>query len=260
MKNITYLLFLFLIVIGCKSNLSDTEKKQVSELIRKAQVHRMNGHLDQAQVNYLKALEIDKKNTAIQYDLIGVYIEKDTLDLAFQVLKQIPEEERESTDYYHVEGGLYDYNGQSQKAIKSYQKALNLTQVPVVINQQDLNPLINYAMLETLAGKKEQGVNRLNNTLSFSWLAESDKALLQNFRNEFEYYQGTGVVEFHATRDFSILTNNPDSLEQVLKTHHINIKAKSTGQHHDSTEIFFSKKFKSGIEKLGIKLYLNNNL
>ena len=103
-------------------------------------------------------------------------------------------------------------------------------------------------------------VNRLNNTLSFSWLTESDKALLQNFRNEFEYYQGTGVVEFHATRDFSIHTNNPDSLEQVLKTHHINIKAKSTGQHHDSTEIFFSKKFKSGIEKLGIKRGLTNNL
>ncbi|PQJ32049.1 hypothetical protein BST92_08975 [Nonlabens arenilitoris] len=72
-------------------------------------------------------------------------------------------------------------------------------------------------MLETLAGKKEKGVERLNNTLSFSWLTESDKALLENFRNEFEYYQGTGVVEFHATRDFSILTNNPDSLEQVFK-------------------------------------------
>ncbi|GAK89563.1 hypothetical protein JCM19297_1391 [Nonlabens ulvanivorans] len=220
----------------------------------------MNGHLDQAQVNYLKALEIDQNNTAIQYELIGVYIEKDTLDLAFQVLKQFPEEERESSDYYHVEGGLYDYNGQSQKAIESYQKALNLTQIPVVINQQDLNLLINYAMLETLVGKKEQGVDRLNNTLSFSWLTESDKALLENFRNEFEYYKGTGVAEFHTKRDFSILTNDPDSLGQVLKTHHINIKAKSTGQHHDSTEIFFSKKFKSGIEKLGIKLYLNNNL
>tara|TARA_R110002012_G_scaffold286820_1_gene478542 strand:- start:2319 stop:2603 length:285 start_codon:yes stop_codon:yes gene_type:complete len=94
MKNITYLLLLFLIVIGCKSNLSDTEKKQVSELIHKAQVHRMHGDLDQAQVNYLKALEIDQNNTAIQYELIGVYIENDSLGQAFQVFKQIPKEER----------------------------------------------------------------------------------------------------------------------------------------------------------------------
>ncbi|PQJ32050.1 hypothetical protein BST92_08980 [Nonlabens arenilitoris] len=67
MKNITYLLLLFIIVIGCKRNLSDTAEKQVSELIRKAQVHRMNGHLNQTQVNYLKALEIDK--TILLYDM-----------------------------------------------------------------------------------------------------------------------------------------------------------------------------------------------
>lgn len=122
MKNITYLLLLFLIVIGCNSNISDAEEKQVSELIRKAKVHRMNGHLNQAQVNYLKALEIDQNNTAIRYELIGVYIENDSLGQAFQVLKQIPEVERESTDYYHVIGGLYDYNGQSHKAIKIIKK------------------------------------------------------------------------------------------------------------------------------------------
>ena len=125
-------------------------------------------------------------------------------------------------------------------------------------NEKDLMPLVNYAMLETLSGDNDQAVNRLNKTLNLNWLTESNKEYLATFRNEFEYYQGNGSLEFEPQKDILIKTTNPDSLELTLKENHINISGSSSRGGNDTTEIYISEKFRRGVERLKIKTHPNN--
>src|SRR5690606_18170426 len=156
MKNITYIILLLFIASSCKNSISEADKKRLTELNEKAVEYRMNGDLENAKSNYLKAIEIDQSNTFIRYELIGVYVEQDSLEKAFQVLEKVPAEQKETEYYYQIKGGLYEYDGQKEKAIDSYKKALELTDKPKVKDEMDLMPLVNYAMLETLSGEKKQ--------------------------------------------------------------------------------------------------------
>ena len=162
-------------------------------------------------------------------------------------------EQKETENYYQVKGGLFEFNGQKEQAIENYKKALELTDKPKVKDEMDLSPLVNYTMLETLAGKKEQAVSRLNETLDLDWLTESNKEYLETFRNEFEFYQGNGTLEFDPKRDILIKTTNSDSLELVLRENHINISGSSASNGNDTTKIYLSEKYRSGINKLNIK-------
>ena len=252
MKKITHIILLLFIVSSCKNSISEADKKRVTELNEKAIEYRMNGDLENAKRNYSKAIEIDQSNTFIRYELIGVYVEQDSLDKAFELLEKIPAEQKETEYYYQVKGGLFEFNGQKEQAIENYKKALELTDKPKVKDEMDLIPLVNYAMLETLAGKKEQAVSRLN------WLTESNKEYLETFRNEFEFYQGNGTLEFDPKRDILIKTTNSDSLQVVLRENHINISGSSSNNGNDTTEIYLSEKYRTGINKLNIKTHPNN--
>lgn len=162
MKKITHIILLLFIVSSCKNSISEADKKRVTELNEKAVEYRMNGDLENAKRNYSKAIEIDQSNTFIRYELIGVYVEQDSLDKAFELLEKIPAEQKETEYYYQVKGGLFEFNGQKEQAIENYKKALELTDKPKVKDEMGLSPLVNYAMLETLAGKKEQAVTGLS--------------------------------------------------------------------------------------------------
>lgn len=258
MKKITHIILLLFIVSSCKNSISEADKKRVTELNEKAVEYRMNGDLENAKRNYSKAIEIDQSNTFIRYELIGVYVEQDSLDKAFELLEKIPTKQKETEYYYQVKGGLFEFNGQKEQAIENYKKALILTDKPKVKDEMDLSPLVNYTMLETLAGKKEQAVSRLNETLDLDWLTESNKEYLETFRNEFEFYQGNGTLEFDPKRDILIKTTNSDSLKSILKENHINISGSSSSNGNDTIEIYLSEKYRSGINKLNIKTHPNS--
>ena len=258
MKNITHIILLFFIVSSCKNSISEADKKRVTELNEKAVEYRMNGDLENAKNNYLKAIEIDQSDTFIRYELIGIYVEQDSLEKAFQVLEKVPVEQKETEYYYQVKGGLFEFSGQKEEAIENYKKALQLTDKPNVKNEMDLMPVVNYAMLETLSGEKEQAVDRLNRALAFNWLTESNKEYITTFRNEFESYQGNGTLEFDPKRDILIKTTNSDSLKLILKENHINISGSSSSNGNDTTEIYLSEKYRTGINKLNIKTHPNN--
>lgn len=258
MKKITNIILLLFIASSCKNSISEADKKRVTELNEKAVEYRMNGDLENSKRIYSKAIEIDQSNTFIRYELIGVYVEQDSLDKAFELLEKIPYEQEETKYNYQVKGGLFELNGQKEQAIENYKKALELTDKPKVKVEMDLSPLVNYAMLETLAGKKEQAVNRLNETLDLDWLTKINKEYLETFRNEFEFYQGNGTLEFDLKRDILIKTTNSDSLELILRENHINISGSSSSNGNDTTEIYLSEKYRTEINKLNIKTYPSN--
>lgn len=257
MNKITYILLLVFIINGCKKSLSEADRNRVTELNEKAVEYRMNGDLENAKKYYSQAIEIDYENAFIRYEFIGIYVEQDSLDKAFDLLERIPEDLKETGYYYQVKAGLFEYRGQNEQAIYNYKKALELTDKPKVKDEMDIMHLVNYAMLETLSGEKDKAVNRLNKALEFNWLTESNKEYISTFRNEFEYYQGKGSLEFDPKRDILILTTSPDSLELVLKENHINISGRSSVNREDTTEIYLSEKYRSVINKLNIKTYTN---
>ena len=153
---------------------------------------------------------------------------------------------------------ILDLDGVLVNSKPNMRKALELTDKPKVKVEMDLSPLVNYAMLETLAGKKEQAVNRLNETLDLDWLTKINKEYLETFRNEFEFYQGNGTLEFDLKRDILIKTTNSDSLELILRENHINISGSSSSNGNDTTEIYLSEKYRTEINKLNIKTYPSN--
>jgi len=165
---------------------------------------------------------------------------------------------KENPTFYQMKGGLHEFKGEKEMAIANYKKALELTDTIFVQDEMDLSPLINYAILETVAGNKTQALKRLNKTLDLEWMTESNKEFLEIFRNEIEYYQGEGTLEFDPKRDILILTTRPDSLELVLKENHINISGSSSGGRNDTTEIYLSEKYRSGLNRLNIKTHPNN--
>ena len=255
-----YILFLVFMLIGCKKSISEADKKQVVELNNKAVEYRMNNDLEKAKEHLAKALEIDPTDFSVRHQLIGIYTEQDSLSKAFEILDKIPSEQKNSQNFYQTKANLYDYSKQKNKAIENYKKALELTELPKSLNKElDLNDLLNYAMLETLSGKKEQAVNRLNKALKLDWLTDNNREYLESFRNEFEFYQGGGSAEFDSEDRLYIKTTNADSLISILKKHHINVSGSvsvsGSSFKNDTTELFVSKKYIEAINKLGIKVF-----
>ena len=257
MNRFLYILF-SIFILSCNNTLSEADKKRVGELNERAIKYRIDGDLEKAKELYSTAIEIDPSNPHLRYDLIGIYVQQDSLSKAFGLLEKVPKEQKETAYYYQVKAGLFEHSGQKQEAIENFKMALKLTEKPDVKNEKDLMPVVNYAMLETLSGDKAQAVARLNETLDLGWLTQSNKDYVATFRNEFEYYQGNGSLEFEPQRDILIKTTNHDSLELILKENHINISGTSSSGGNDTTEIYISEKFRKGVEKLKIKTHPNN--
>lgn len=119
-------------------------------------------------------------------------------------------------------------------------------------------------MLETLSGKKGQAVNRLNKALKLDWLTENNIEHLEFFRNEFEFYQGSGVGEFKSEDGIYIKTLNADSLISILKKNHINvsgsISVSNSSFKNDTIELSVTKKYTGAIDKLGIKVFTRETI
>ncbi len=259
MKKSCILLLAFMF-LGCKKSISEADKKRAVELNNIAVEYRMNNDLEKAKKYFVKSLEIDPTDFSVRYQLIGVYTEQDSLSKAFEMLDKIPSEQKNTQSFYQAKGFLYDHSKQNNKALESYKKALELTELPTMLNNElVLNDLVNYAMIETLAGKKEQAVDRLNKALKLDWLTENNIEHLETFRNEFEFYQGSGVAEFESEDEIYIKTTNADSLISILRKNHINvsgsIKISGSNFKNDTTEVFVAKKYLDEINKLGIKIY-----
>jgi len=259
------ILFLVFMLLGCKKSISEADKKQFVELNNKAVEYRMNNDLEKAKEHFAQALEIDPADFSVRYQLIGIYTQQDSLNKAFETLDEIPSEQKNTLNFYQTKGNLYDYSKQKNKALENYNKALELTELPTKINNElDLNELVNYAMLETLSGKKDQAVNRINKTLKLDWLTENNIEHLETFRNEFEFYQGGGTREFTSEDEVYIKTTNADSLISVLKKNHINvsgsISVSNSNFKNDTTEVFVSKKYINAVNKLGIKFFPNKGI
>ncbi len=117
----------------------------------------------------------------------------------------------------------------------------------------DLNNLIGYTTIQTLAGQKEKAVNRMNETLNLAWLTKQNVEYLETFRNEFEYYQGGGYREFDFPRDIEICTKNIDSLQRILKKNHINTSGSNSTVGQYGGSVFVAKKFETGLESLRLE-------
>ncbi|WLD23989.1 tetratricopeptide repeat protein [Flavobacterium dauae] len=260
-----YILIFAFMFLGCKKSISETDKKQAVELNNKAVEFRMNNDLEKAKEHFAKALEIDPTDFSVRHQLIGIYTQQDSLSEALEILDKVPSEQKNTSNFYQTKGNLYDYSKQKNKAIENYRKALELTELPKSFNKElDLNDLLNYAMLETLAGKKEQAVNRLNKALKLNWLTENNIEHLEFFRNEFEFYQGSGSAEFDSEDEVYIKTTNTDSLISILKKNHINVSGSvnvsNSNFKNDTAELFVSKKYINVINKLGIKVFTRETI
>ncbi|WP_397362261.1 tetratricopeptide repeat protein [Olleya sp. R77988] len=255
MKNITTILIMILAVVSCQNNsVSDADKKKAIELNDQAVELIMKGEINEAEKLYKQAFEIDKTNLNIHYALLGVYGQKKEIDKAFGLLNQLPEEQKKTAYYFQTKGGIFELDGNMEKAKENYVKAYELSEVGEIRNELDLNTLIGYAMIETFAGHKERAVNRINETLKTEWLTESNKEYLETFRNEFEFYQGNGSMEFENKTEITICTKNIDSLKRILKKHHINTSGSSSPIGKNKlAELRVNDKYRSGIEKLGLK-------
>lgn len=258
MNKVIHIIFLVFIASGCKKSISEADYNQITELNEKAVQYGMENNLEKAKEFYAQALAIDKSNSTIRYALIAIFVQQDSMEKAFEVLEKTPVKQKETEFYYQIKGELFEHTGAKQQAIESYKNALKLAKKPKVKDEMDLMPLVNYAMLETLSGKKEQAVNRLNKSLKLNWLTESNKEYIITFRNEFQFYQGNGTLEFDPKSDILIKTTNPDSLKSILKENHINISSSSFSHGNDTTEIYLSEKYRDGINKLNIKTHPNN--
>lgn len=255
MKNIALNIFLILITVSCQNNsVSDADKRKALELNDQAVGFMMKGKINEAEKLYTQAFEIDNTNLNIHYALLGVYGQKKEIDKAFDLMNKLPEDQKNTTYYYQTKGGIFELDGNIKKAKENYIKAYELSEIVNIKNEYDLNTLINYSMIETFAGHKEKAVKRINETLKLDWLTERNKDYLETFRNEFEYYQGNGALEFQSKSEMVICTKNIDSLEKVLKKHHINTSGSSFPIGNNQIgEIRINDKYRNGIEKLGIE-------
>lgn len=259
MKKIIFILSM-LLAVSCKNKTpSKADIAKVTELNNKAIELRISGEFTKAEELYKEALELDDTDANIYYALIGIYMQKEEIENAFEILKKLPEREKKTSHYYQTKGNIFEYDGDLKRAKENYIKAYELTEPITVTSENDLGLLAGYASLETFAGYKEKAVQRMNKALKLDWLTESNKEFLENYRNEFEYYQGNGTKEFSDKDELTICSKNIDSLTKVLKTHHINISGSSyvtkekAGETTKVGKMRIHKKFSSGIEKLGIK-------
>ncbi|WP_127844412.1 tetratricopeptide repeat protein [Psychroflexus aestuariivivens] len=243
-----------MITSSCKSDLlSESKKEKITELNNKAVEMRMTGELSEAEKLYEQAFKIDNTNLSIHSSLLGIYIQKDEIKRAFDFLEDLPEKLKKTDYYFQTKGNLLEYDGKIKEAKEQYKKALELSDIGTIRNEQDLNRLVNYTMLETFAGYKDKAVNRINDVLKFDWLTNDNKEFLETFRNEFEYYQGNGALDFQNKKIIKICTKNLDSLKQILRRNHINITGSSFPiDKNERAEIRIKEKYRSGIEVLGI--------
>jgi len=242
-------------MISCQNNsISEADKKKAIELNDQAVELIRDGKVEEAQDLYEQAHEIDESNPLVHRSLIGVYGQTKEFDKAFELLDELPEEMKNSAYYYQVKGRIYELAGDMGKAQENFIKAYEVSEIGEINSETDLNTLVNYAMAETVAGHRLRAVNRLNDALKINWLKESDIEFLETFRNEIEFYQGNGSMDFGNENEIKICTKNIDSLERVLKEHHINTSGSSSSNRTDDiNSITVNEKFRSGIEKLDLK-------
>jgi tetratricopeptide (TPR) repeat protein len=256
MKNATLTVLLILIIFsGCKSDLTQESKREkVIELNNQAIEMRMKGELSKSEKLYMQAFQIDSSNLNIHSSLLGIYVQKGEISIAFDLLERLSEKQKKSVYYFQTKGNLLEYDAKIEKAREFYKLALDFSEIGNIENEEDLNQLVNYTMLETFAGNKESAVHRLNEVLKYDWLNKSNKEFLETFRNEFEYYQGNGALSFQNEKIIKICAENIDSLKQILKKNHINISGSSYPIGiNNMAEIRVKEKYRSGIDKLGIK-------
>jgi len=171
---------------------------------------------------YTQAKNLDPYNWTYRGNLINIYTQEKKFDKAFELIEELSEEQKNSVIYYQVKGNIHDKKGELEKAKSCYMKAFSRQEDIEVKTEMDLNNLIGYTTIQTLAGQKEKAVDRMNKTLNLVWLTEQNIEYLETFRNEYEYYQGGGYIEFNFQRDIEICTKNIDSLQKFLKKNHIN--------------------------------------
>lgn len=256
MKDITIKIVTLFILASCQNNtVSDLDKKEALELNNQALEFMIRGELDEAEKLYKQAFEIDKTNLNIHYDLLGIYKQRKQADKALEHVNELSKAQKKTVYYYTAKAEIYALDGKMEKSKENYIKAYELSDVIEIKNEYDLNTLVGYAMIETYAGYKEKAVNRINEALKIEWLNEVNKDYLETFRNEFEFYQANGTMEFQSKTEMIICTKNIDSLEQFLKKHHINISGSSTPIGNNKLgEVRVNDKYRNGIEKLGITL------
>ncbi len=254
MRKIIILFILFISATNCRTNpVSEADRQKAEKLNSEAVQLFLEMDTLKAKELYTQAKNLDPYNWTYRGNLINMYVEEKKFDKAFELVDELNEEQKNSVIYYQLKGSIHDKKGELDKAKSSYKKALTKYEDIEVETEMDLNNLIGYTTIQTLAGQKEKAVDKVNETLNLAWLTKQNIEYLETFRNEFEYYQGGGYKEFDFTRDIEICTKNIDSLQSFLKKNHINTSGSNwtTGQYSGS--IFVAKKFKSGLENLGIE-------
>lgn len=255
MKNIIRSIFTLIALVSCQNNsVSEADKKKAIELNDQAVELIIDEKVEEAQNLYEQAHEIDKSNPLIHRSLIGVYVKTKEFDKAFELLEELPEEIKNSAYYYQAKGGIFEMKGDMGKAQENFIKAYEVSELDEIESEIDLNTLVNYAMAEAVAGHKQRALNRLNEALKTDWLKENHIEFLETFRNEVEFYKGTGSMDFGKEKEIKICTTNIDSLVGGLKKHHINISGSSSAfGGNEMGNISVTEKYRSGIEKLGLK-------
>lgn len=254
MKKNLLLLIILLSTTNCRTDIaSEADRQQAEKLNSEAVQSFMQMDTLKAKELYIQAKNLDPNNWTYRGNLINIYIEEEKFDKAFELVEELSDEQKNSVIYYQVKGNIHDKKGELDEAKTHYMKALSRHDDIEVKTEMDLNNLISYTTIQTLAGQNKKAVDRMNETLNLAWLTVQNIEYLETFRNEFEYYQGSGYKEFDFPRDIEICTKNIDSLIRFLKKNHINTSGSNSTVGQYSGSVFISKKFKTGLENLGIE-------
>ncbi|TRO66774.1 tetratricopeptide repeat protein [Christiangramia sabulilitoris] len=254
MRRTLNFIFFLIIFSSCDNNSASKEDLQKAlELSNTASEFLMNGEISKAEEFYSQASKLDPESIDYKYALIGIFIRREEFDKAHETLESLPKTTKGTPYYFQTKGFILEKEGKLQKAQLNYKQAYKLSDSVEVREEADLMPLVNFSMLETLAGEKDKAVNRINKVLQYNFLTRSNKEYLETFRNEFEYYSGKGNSDFEQKRDLTLCTKNIDSIEKVLKQRHINISGTSqTNEKYD--KIYISNKFEKGLKNLKSKI------
>jgi type IV pilus assembly protein PilF len=201
MKKNILLIILTIITVSCSSS-SKTEKRDLSEDEKKAQLHYAHGTEKLVQKNYtmalnhlLKAVKADPKNPKVHNNLGMAYYFKGKLDKAIEHLQVAIDLDTENFDALNNLASIYFKQGRFELAKTQYQKVLSHLDYPHLYRTH-----YNIALIYLREGSESKARNHLNQSITESndycpsyFLLGKLEYNVKNFNSAYENFHKAGL-------------------------------------------------------------------